>query len=137
MQKIFLFMLFISFTALIVSDIEFQPNGTTFQDYSDNVMDYAEASTDLYETGFVAIVQTLESTLEIGEAVIDAFLFIPRAFGFDDVVEGCVDFETLGIFQQLNYDATYTFWRIFNPNTPESVYQAQWAINNGYTGVCS
>lgn len=137
MQKIFMFMLFISFTALIVTDIEFTPNGTTFDDYADNVTDYAEASTDLYQNGFVAIVNTLESTLELGEAVIDAFLFIPRAFGLDDVVEGCVDFDSLGIFQQLNYDATYTFWRIFNGDTPESVYQVQWATNNGYNGVCS
>ena len=129
MQKIFMFMLFISFTALIVSDIEFTPNGTSFNDYADNVTDYAEASTNLYENGFVAIVNTLESALDLGQSFIDSILFIPRTIDnftsdSENIGQICIVYDDLSILEKGFLNGQRVLYNLFNESlTPEQYWQ--------------
>ena len=116
-------------------------NQVEAQDYiSDIAPEVAQTAVGSIETlmAFVTpIAEGIQFLVNSFNAILNATLkFIGFFAPFDDLINQCVDFDSLTFLQQANYDATYGFWRLFNPDTPESVYQANWATNQGFNGVC-
>ena len=138
MVKIYVAMLFTTLVAFQISGLYQEFDSFEFDQVNANVQDYADNTAGLYQSGLTSIVNTVSGTIDVANGFVDAILFIPNLFGLDNIIDGCIESaEDIPFWQRINYESSLLFWRLFNQGTPDSVYLAQWATNNGYTGVCA